>query len=334
MSNLSYGAHGDDRCSQFAQINRFYLLPSLSGIGILLNSILIITFMHRKLRTNLIFCYLRAKIISDTFILLGRILYAPLKCKTCPYSQKYELHFISLLINDYIKQIFPLLSVLCEMIATFCQYIQMRNLFDKFKEKVNHLAVLAVLSFIISAFYVYEMFSKTIFVNKINFDNKTNSTIKLYKSKTSEFGDSDAYKYLKLASSMFRDVFCIVLIVILNFFMLYEYRKLVKRKKQLKKSKNKKELRSQRRLTKMVFIIGLVVCAGHLPYSLKYIRRLEENVCLEEAVNLMYVMSILSYFFIYYIFNNVLRTFSIDIFRRLLRIESKKEKLYSEKSTL
>ena len=77
--------------------------------------------------------------------------------------------------------------------------------------------------------------------------------------------------------------------------------------------KNSKEFQAKKRIIKMILFVGLIQSIGHIPHSTKYIKELESNRCLEESVNLLYILYIDSYFFIYIYFNNKL----IKVFKKI-----------------
>ena len=109
-------------CKSFAKIKRFSILPSLLGFGIALNIIVLILFFNKRLRFNKVFCYLGFKAIFDIGTLIVRILYVIIKCKTCSFSSTYSIFLWANIINDYIKQWFPKLSIFCEILAAFYHY--------------------------------------------------------------------------------------------------------------------------------------------------------------------------------------------------------------------
>ena len=157
----------------------------------------------------------------------------------------------------------------------------------------------------------------------------------IYKDRESEFGQSNAFKCIKIVGNLFRDFIGVLVIILLNFLIFYQFRSIVANKKKIlfKKENFKKETRSQLKIAKMVIIVGIVQSLGHIPYVTKYFL---DNVCLEEIVNIFYIFSIDCYFFIYYFFNSIFnQSFNFYFYRLFFCIKNSKRALkYIDKSSI
>ena len=105
--------NGTFTCIDFRVFTDWFILSSISFVGIVLNLTCVLIFSKKKLlltsKENAMYKYLLVKSICDIFVLLECLTKLLVQCKTCSFSRTYFICILSLLTEDYFKQVFRLL---------------------------------------------------------------------------------------------------------------------------------------------------------------------------------------------------------------------------------
>lgn len=139
------------------------------------------------------------------------------------------------------------------------------------------------------------------------------------------------FVYLKLAYGLFRDVLCIVGLILIDICILIQFRKILGRKKKFftkESGHGKPNARIdsvENRITKLVLISGTVNALGHVPYFLKLLPWIEMSQCLKDGTTTVFFLSLCSQFFINYFFNKNFSRYFNRKFRTLFMNPCQKE---------
>jgi hypothetical protein len=297
----------NDFCSKFTLFYNNYIEKSIGAISFILNSTCMIVFIKivRNTPKEDIYRYLLFKSIIDILISLRITFKSVIDCKKCESEKSYSLKVFYLIFFIYIEYAAELVTILCQILASFNRYrviSQAFNFFDKFSYKI---AIVAITEFCL-LFYVY------LFVEyKIIEKTDQNGTTIAYIIQDGYLGTTGIA--LGYVHSVMRNVICVLIVFILNISTLYFVIKALRKKKYLVKETNKvqnkktltKTEKVELRLTLMIMVTSLVM---FIAYGMSFIKWLKiENVstnkCFITFNYMIYWLSFVFYFFIYLYFN-------------------------------
>jgi hypothetical protein len=282
------------------------------------------SFFKKKLckisKENAIFKYLLVKSLCDILVLLECLTKLLVKCESCTFSKTYFMCLLSLLTEDYFKQVFRMLSILCQICAALLVYIRVKNIAIKWAQ--SHLTQLITIIFMVLSvmlFYIYEFYEEVISEVSEN----------VYELVKTNFRFSQLNFYLTLVQGVFRDIICVFVIFIINVLILIEFNRIIIKKRSLIRLNNQSDnlLRRKNRdvsarqndsklrlIIKMVFYCSIQTTFGHIPLFFKYFSVFKEDKCFVQITKLLYVLSVSTNFFIYFFFNSVFKSNIYRIF--------------------
>jgi len=297
----------NDFCSNFTVVYNIYIEKSIGAISFILNSICMIIFIKivRNTPKEDIYKYLLFKSIIDILISLRITFKSVVDCKKCEFEKSYSVKVFYLIFFIYIEYAAELVTILCQILASFNRYrviSQAFKFFDKFSFKI---AIVAITEFCL-LFYVYLFFEY-----KIIEKTDQNATTTAYIIQDGYLGTTGIG--LGYVHSIIRNAVCVLIVFILNILTLYSVIKALRKKKYLVKEtnklKNKKTLtkaeKVELKLTLMIMVTSLVM---FIAYGMSFIKWLKiENVstnkCFITFNYMIYWLSFVLYFFIYLYFN-------------------------------
>ena len=308
-------------CTNFKQITDSFILSGIAFFGILLNILCVIIFSNSKLckksKENAIFKFLLVKSICDILVLLECLTKLFVQCKACSFAKTYFICLLSLLTEDYFKQVFRMLSILCQTFSALLVLFRLKSIsFGLMQSHTIQLLMILFLVFIVMFFYIYEFFEEEITEISVNSG--------IYELVKTDFRYSRLNFYITLTQGIFRDLICVFIIFVINVFVLIEFNRIIKRKrilvslnsnnssrhftlKENRENSARQNEKKQKLIIKMVFVSSIQTSFGHIPLFFKYFSVFKENKCFVQMSKLLYVLSVSTNFFIYYFFNNVFK---------------------------
>ena len=305
-----------DTCLQFTNIYNDFIERILSSISLVCNCLCLIAFVQivRCNNTQDIYKYLLYKSFIDIFISVRFAFKSFFNCTNCLFETSYALKVFYLIFFIYVDYALELLTLLCEVVACFNRYrfvTKTLSIFDKFSYKLV-LVSMTIYSFL---FYVYLFFDRQI-IPQMPFQNET---IVFYLINENSLGTTSYF--LGYIHSVIRNLICVTFIVILNVLTLYSVKKALDKKKQLvnnvaKSTSGKilsKSERAELRLTLMVISTNLVIVVAYGMSFIKWmkIKEVDADKCFSTSNYIVYLMSFVLNFFIYFYFNLSFKKFLI-----------------------
>jgi hypothetical protein len=311
-----------DICFEVYKIYNFYIERVVFCAGFVLNILNSVVF-YMLIRTEKnfkcdMFKYLFLKSIFDAYYLLRGILLFIYDCNKCwAKSNFYTILFFWVFVF-YLGQVVCLLSMLCEIGASFNRYRHVSQHFQ-FMSKMPLKVVLLIFLVYSLVFYVYKFLERDLVATTVK-----NSTRVEYRLRYNSFGSSNLILNIEFAHSIFRDCICVLIILVINIMTLLDMKKSLGKKKrltfnthaplrnnraQLKLSTVYRASQAENKITFMVLTTGVLACLGHgliFVYNLPWLA-LQMSTCFYSFTNFVYFMSFGANFFIYYFFNKSFR---------------------------
>lgn len=293
-----------------------YIIPIISGFGVLLNFFNIVIFsiiLTKGKQANSVFKYLLAKSISDTLQFVFQIL-SPIYYSDNVYlSKSYFSQVWYIWFYYYGEYITELCSDFLDLLATFDCYVNLKTINKKLQFLQTNKFFFCLLAFILvysCGFYTFSIFEFKIVDFYQNITNNKTEWIGFDIDYT-DFHRSADVKIIKMVHTIVRDVVISVALMILNVLIFNFIKSSLNFKMNKSGSKNRKTLeRSRNRNRIMVIAIGLSHVIGHLPlivYHLPFNKVGPVWNCFTYVSIVLFLLSYTSGFFIYFIFN---RSFS------------------------
>ena len=312
-------------------------------LGFLANLVCVVVLASPSLlntkRSGNMFKYLLMKGIMDGLVLTGRALAPFINCQTCfSFSASYWARVLFIWKEFYFKLTFLLCSMLFELMANLDRYLMMTKRLERFHTSKTCFKVICVGIVIFSHLcYIFNFFVFEIKPKDISGNNSTATSVEFYLAKTS-LALSPLNQYYALAQSVFRDIVCVVLLIVLNILIIKSMRKLLHRKKAIAghsnvanhQSEHNRTNRAQINLTRLILVTSLVTLFTRFPVILKYVpvATLNSDSCLRIAVESLYELSISINLFVYIQFNRRFRKrFQFLIFETLGKVGLKTKRL-------
>ena len=313
--------YSSNACASFKEITDWFILSGIALIGIFLNILCVIVFSNTRLckksKENALFKFLLVKSYCDIMVLLECLTKLFVKCKECSFSGTYFICLLSLITEDYFKQVFRMLSILCQICSALYLLFRVKNINIRLtKSHLNQLLIITFLVLSVMLFYVYEFYEEKIV--------EVNENSGIYELVKTDFRYSQLNFYITLAQGVFRDIICVIVIFIINIFILIEFNRIIVKKRSLafinlnnrldsfhgenRETPPRQNENKLRIIIKMVFYSSIQTIFGHLPLFFKYFSIFKENKCFVQVSKLFYVLSVSLQFFIYYFFNNVFKS--------------------------
>jgi hypothetical protein len=302
-------------------------VPVISGLGIIFNTWCVAVFaMIARRKDNSpnshMFKYLLLKAVHDDVQFLIQI-FAPLYyCTGCLTYQTYASQVWYIWFYYYVECINELCSGFYEVAATLDCLLTINQKLECCKKNlVFYIVSVSVFAFA-ALFYTFFLFNFTIvkYTRVIgDYQNKTtgvvNQTVQqFYVYEYSEFSTSSANIILKRAHGVLRDVVTLVVLVILNVMIMLTVRQSVNSRRRLT---NNNTNASARNVTIMIVVIGCNYLCGHVTSFVKYLFLIDSpspfRSCFTAISELLFYLSYLTPFFIYFAFNRVFRSYAFGL---------------------
>lgn len=321
-----------------AQIFFYYTVYSngVTGLlGFLANLVCIVVLASPSLlntkRSGNMFKYLLMKAIMDGVVLAGRTASPFINCHTCfSFSASYGIKLALLIKEHYLKLTFLLCSMLYELMANLDRYLMLTKRFESFHNSNNCFKVICVAIILLSHLcYVFKFLTLDIAKR----ERADNSTEYYLAEKATTFNE-----YYGLAQSVFRDIVCVVLLIILNVLIIINMRKLLQKKQSLAGHQSQSRLdpnssrtsRAQINLTRLILVTSLITLFSRFPVILKYlpVKAINSNLCILIAVESLYELSVSINLLVYIQFNRRFRKrLQFMVFETLGKIGLKTKRL-------
>jgi hypothetical protein len=320
-----------DNCVNFNNVYFARIKLGISIVGFILNFVNIFIFikiiLHKKQNDNL-FKYFLTKSLSDfyvnTFGMMMGLVDIYFKNQILQYIQ---FCLFRLIFDEYMCFVFQSISILCDVALSVNRYKSVTNRF-KFSNKISiRLKIFIMFSYSI-IFYSFKLFQKhcAISISTIPSSNKSNSTSTiLYKiDHFKHFKQTSLDLGFSLTHTIIRDGICTILIIIFNFLILFEMRKLVKAKRSVIKNgsdRNEKANKAQKNLTRMVLITSTITFICHLLLFIYYLPlQITTDPCYKAIMLILFYLSLSINFFAYFSFNLHFKRLFLNYLIRLVPI--------------
>lgn len=294
----------------------FYQCRSLNLLGIVLNFICIVVFIKIVKRETVsnnsnLFKYLLMKAFCDFIYFLMIIPEIIYNHKDQTYDTSYLLQIWFKWIDEYLINIFELLSVFFEIAATFDCYLLISQRLKCFINKLTFYLFSIITIIFCTLYYIpfiigVDIKSKNITIN----DSNANEIIYYYEY--NDFESSDFSYYHLFIHSLLRDILPIFILIILNVLILLFLYKTKKNKRNFA-NKNSSSIISARRAEnnkiKMIIFISLLYLL-HFPMILKNFGFLNNIYLCLIFFQISYAISIVSYI----LFNKTFRKYTFQLF--------------------
>jgi hypothetical protein len=295
-----------------------YLKPLFSFFNFLTNLVCASVFIEvikvYRQDGNKMFHYLFLKAMCDMLNGFFEIFYPLYGIESLNFSKKYFVIIWYIYFHKYMGKVFQLASGFLEIVACFDCAIAIDKRMRWCQKWISFILINLILFMFCFLYNIYIILSYDIVETHLYNGNDTNSNKTLYRKYENSFFESHQYNALHLLNSLFRDVFVVVLLLILNFYIFINLKQLRKRKERLqvgslgltnKIQKTRAEIAENRKL-KMIYILCSVYIFGHLPSIFYYLRIIEYNyfrVVFFATADLIYVLSYGTPILVYYFFN-------------------------------
>ena len=225
-----------------------------------------------------------------------------------------------------------LLSIICEVGATFDRYRTSTNKFKIF-DKISFWIKITLMIVFTLIYYLYWVFAFRCTLSSVERINATNESMEMdsYSFEYNDFGKSISFKSLNLVSRMIRDLAFGCILIILNVLTLIFMRQVFIKKRQLKATsthanvllETTRDEKAERKITFMVITTSLVVIVGHIPrfvYSFEVSIGVADTKCISAISNVLLDLSYAVSFFFYLIFLSDFRMFFKNISLKIVNI--------------
>lgn len=308
----------NDICHSIYKIYHVYIEKLLNSVGLMFNLLNILVFSKLIASKNVksdMFKYLMIKSIFDAYYNFRNLIFIIYDCIHCSINEnKYFLVFLWIFVI-YFGFVAQLLSVCCEIGATYDRYQHISNKLKMFK-RTSYKFNLS-LAFIFSLlFYLNKIFERTLTTRLTGFNGTSDYYILIFNS----LGSSELALNIDFFQSLIKNGICVSLILILNILSLISIKKSMGNKRKminkcnnrsenltLKRNKSMAKLRvakTELKVTLMVLTTGILTVIGHgfmfvynLPFMIEY-----ANFCLYSITNFLFYLSITFNFLIYFSF--------------------------------
>ena len=248
---------------------KLIILPTISALGILFNSLNAIIFsiilVKGKQKSNF-FKYLFVKSISDTFQFIFRVLSPLYYTQDVSISDSYFSQIWYIWLGGYGEYITELYSDILEVLATLDCYSCLNAKYLKFLQAKKFFLCSIIVCFVYAClFYTFYIFELKI----VDSSTVNNSDYTGFYVDYTQFHYSIEAKIIKLVDTTIRDLVISLALIILNILIFHFIKKSINfkrvlyqnntdRAKALEKTKSKNKI--------MVIVIGVVHIVGHLPF--------------------------------------------------------------------
>lgn len=294
----------------------YYHNRTIIIIGLIFNLICVIIFakIQKKERLNCqsnFFGYLLFKSFCDfiylLFILPNIIYYH----KDGKHNTTYILQLWQKWINNYLVNIFELMSVIFEIAASLDCYLLISRRLEIFRKKL-FLYITVILSLILCSLFYIPFNIDVNIVKNITFSNLSNDYETIYFYEYSDFNYSEFSKYHLIIHDLLRDIMPLIILFILNLLILFSLYKTTKRRINLALKNSlivAAARKAEKNKIKMVFFTSLLYLF-HIPIILY-------NFNFIQNYPLSYILFQFSYsipIFSYLLFNKTFRKYFFSIF--------------------
>ena len=215
--------------SYYIDIINTFILPFISLIGIMTNLICIIVLKNLKTGVNQ---YLLLFSISDFLFSLVCLLIGFIRCGSfCSFGYSYGSKLIELYIYIFITNSCIVFSLLIDLDVTIKKLklfsIKYRNQIKVFLIKDNKLRIFlhASISLLINIF-IYFIPRQVNMFGYLKYDNSTNIEV-LYTVSNTVIGNDKTVQNFVLSLTILRGFFLIILLLIINFTVLFKYKQYI-----------------------------------------------------------------------------------------------------------
>lgn len=312
--NNSTLSNGDDYCHSTYKLYHIFVEKFINSIGLIFNILNIIVFnklIKSKGVKGDMFKYLLFKSMFDAYYNFRNLLFIIYDCKHCLINRSAQyliFHWIFVIYLGYVGQ---LLSIFCEIGATYDRYQQISKRL-KFFKRISYKYYLFIVFIYSLIFYLYKFFDRTLSIRS--------GTSNEYILKFNSFGHSELALKIDFVHSFIKNGLCVIVILVLNVLTFLSIKKTMNHKRSLiNKCDNKSENETLRRsksmaklkcvkveinISLMILTTGILTIIGHgflfvynFPFMIKY-----ANFCLYSITNLLYYLSVTFNFLIYFAF--------------------------------
>ena len=289
-----------------------YITPAISVFGLVLNFLSAVVFIQIS-KKNKIFInmvkYIFIKSIVDGIIMVITIFSPFYYCPSCEKTRSYASVFWLIYFHIYAEKALQLCSSIMEVMATFECCIQISR-----KLKFCYPKYISLIKVPLIHVFAFIYCSHHHFDYKILPLNPPSQTI-YYRYSYTEFYYSDIGYVLRYGETVLMRILTFSLLIILNSFIFLTFKKTAKRKMKLNQRIDqnnalKHAFDAEKRNQIMIILSELNFIVGQFGTFLVNFRTPELEgvfICLYHVFYMIYLMSLILNFFLYYFFNKNFR---------------------------
>lgn len=315
MSNVTLQ---NDVCDSMYKVYHIYIDKLLNSIGLAFNVLNILVFVKLLASKNVksdMFKYLMIKSIFDAYYNFRNLIFIIYDCIDCSINENQFFLIFLWIFVIYFGYVVQLLSICCEIGATFDRYQHISNKLKMFK-RTSYKFNLSIAFLFSLIFYLNKIFERTLTTRH----NGSNSTTKEHILIFNSLGSSEVALKVDFVQSFVKNGVCVLIILVLNVLSLISIKKSMGNKRRMiNRCNNKSEnltlkmnksiarnrvVKTELNVTIMVLTTGVLTVIGHgfmfvynLPFMIQY-----ANFCLYSITNFLFYLSITFNFVIYFIF--------------------------------
>jgi hypothetical protein len=290
-----------EKCDLVLDIYDKRIEIALASVGFVFNLICVWVFVQLirgKSSKSDMFKYLLVKSICDSLYSFRMILKFIFNYQAFNVEKYFVWQLIQLLILYYFGFIVQLVTVLCDIAATFNRFRTITQKF-KFMNKFSYLISIVGFFAYASMFYSHKFFEHNI--QKVSIKNSTESN---YLLNSNEHFEKNYQQIFGLIHSLVRDGLCVAILLLLNILLLIYLKNTFKKKKQmLSLKKNEKKERAEMKITLMIISTGIISIISHGVLLYSYIERNRVSKCALFAIYFIYDFAFCINILIYLLFN-------------------------------
>lgn len=290
---------------------------SVSSFGVVFDLICVLVFisMIRKtpnLRHIKSTKFLLFKCTVEFFHNTNRLVVQSTECSHCLFDSYLPIVYIRLVQINYVATMCSLMSTITEVFVNLERLIAIIDA-KKYSKYLNFNYSIAFIILYPLLFYIFKFFDTYV---ESRFDPMTNSTF--YLIKTSK---QPVFEVLRFIHSLVRDVLCVSILFFINLLLMYRFRMLLSRKKQIEQNLgHTSNARKENNLTIMFIITGFICIVGHVPMFIRYLpvqtikNLIDSTNWFTRLAEDFFYLSISLDFFVYMIFDLKFRATFFSLF--------------------
>jgi hypothetical protein len=314
---------------------------SVCTMGAILDVISVLVFIHLihtnpNLKNLKSFKFLLSKSIAECIHCSTHLFVQITECVTvCSFSYSYLLQIIRFIFLNYMALICAMISILAEIFANLNRLFTMTTTkYKKYSTYFNFRYIMTSIICVPALLYTFKFFDTAIIAS---FEPETNRTYYQIREL-----NRPIFEYMRFTQSFVRDVICVLIMLVVNILILYNFNAPSERNKvgnnqkvqiftakQLRASHHNLSIEANKKennLTIMLVVMGFICMLGHVPIFIKYIPSetirtyVDSNQWFLIWVEDFFYFSISINFFVYLIFDHYFRKSFWAIFCRIFSI--------------